>query len=313
MRRCAAFHLSALLLCLAALLCACARQPAPEPVGEPAFPPEYPAYAAATDSDKAMYDLLYEKIRAVEPVEYTAERDGYPVMDQLLAVFGMLRRDHPEVACWCIPEEVNNEDDTRTVAIRLKYYASWDLTAEPSADDLRQAQGAFAVRTKELLDGLPVSGTLFDRYLWLARRLAENAVYRDDEPGGDTVCSANAWGAIMEGGAVCQGYAEAYQYLCNAAGLWCLPVTGSAGDVGHAWNLIRLSDGTYYVDLTWADEQGAPESREFLRYFCLTEEELARDHQVSDATTATGSQYGLTARGYFDTDAPAAGALFPAP
>ena len=71
----------------------------------------------------------------------------------------------------------------------------------------------------------------------------------------------SAYGALMLGCAVCDGYARAYMYLCRRAGLECYYEDGLSTEKensGHAWNVIYLDgdDGVrrpYYVDVTWAD------------------------------------------------------------
>ena len=73
-----------------------------------------------------------------------------------------------------------------------------------------------------------------------------------------------AYGALVEdsagnpGGALCDGYALAYEYLLQRAGLTCTMVCGYAGaseedNEKHAWNLVRLDDDWYEVDATWDD------------------------------------------------------------
>lgn len=51
------------------------------------------------------------------------------------------------------------------------------------------------------------------------------------------------------------GYANAYQYLCNKAGLFCAQISGKAntGIDGHVWNVIKLNNEYYYIDTTWMD------------------------------------------------------------
>lgn len=68
---------------------------------------------------------------------------------------------------------------------------------------------------------------------------------------------SDAWGPLMEGRAVCEGYADAMVLLCRLAGITCSEVTGQAdngaGWVPHAWVMVLL-DGSYtQTDLTWDD------------------------------------------------------------
>ena len=51
-----------------------------------------------------------------------------------------------------------------------------------------------------------------------------------------------AYGALAEGSCVCQGYAEAFKLLMEAAGVECITVTGTAGGDDHMWNCVQLGD-----------------------------------------------------------------------
>ncbi len=69
--------------------------------------------------------------------------------------------------------------------------------------------------------------------------------------------SQEAYGALVEGTAVCNGYAQAFLLLADAVGLDSVIVTGVAdGGVTtglHAWNLVRTGDDWLVVDTTWDD------------------------------------------------------------
>lgn len=58
---------------------------------------------------------------------------------------------------------------------------------------------------------------------------------------------------------VCEGYAKAYQYLCDLVGIRCYLMTGDVTvddqgpGVGHMWNNVILDGNTYLVDPTNCD------------------------------------------------------------
>lgn len=56
---------------------------------------------------------------------------------------------------------------------------------------------------------------------------------------------------------VCEGYAKAFQYLCDLSGLTCYTVTGTMrGGTGagrHMWNIVTLEGNNYLVDVTNSD------------------------------------------------------------
>ena len=60
-----------------------------------------------------------------------------------------------------------------------------------------------------------------------------------------------AYGALMEGNAVCQGYALAYNLLLNKVRMETEYVTSST--INHGWSLVKIGKTWYHVDVTWDD------------------------------------------------------------
>lgn len=60
---------------------------------------------------------------------------------------------------------------------------------------------------------------------------------------------------------VCEGYAKAFQYLCDLSGLTCYTVTGKmdggTGAGAHMWNIVTLGGKNYLVDVTNSDTDTA--------------------------------------------------------
>ena len=84
----------------------------------------------------------------------------------------------------------------------------------------------------------------------------------------------NAYGALMNDLAVCDGYASAFQLLGHAAGIpvhrIAGEVIGSTSDAGHAWNLVYLFGEFYYFDVTWNDAGAYSNDK----YYMISEEEI---------------------------------------
>ncbi len=96
-----------------------------------------------------------------------------------------------------------------------------------------------------------------------------------------------AYGCLVNHKAVCAGYAKAYQLVMNQLGIECGFVTGTAtddtGSDGHAWNYIKLDGEYYFVDVTWDDPVGGSGMSDICRdYFCITTNELLKDHQIDE-------------------------------
>lgn len=61
-------------------------------------------------------------------------------------------------------------------------------------------------------------------------------------------------GALVDGKANCQGYADAFYLLGTMAGMKVYKIYGSGNDEAHTWNGIKLGDKVYMVDVTWGDK-----------------------------------------------------------
>jgi hypothetical protein len=98
------------------------------------------------------------------------------------------------------------------------------------------------------------------------------------------------YGALINGHAVCEGYARAFKLLCQTAGLECILITGDSKGVGHLWNMVKLEDKWYHVDVTWDDLREEPHHT----YLNLTTLEIRADHDIdityADADTSLISQ-----------------------
>lgn len=65
----------------------------------------------------------------------------------------------------------------------------------------------------------------------------------------------DAYGALVNGYAVCQGYAEAFKLICDLYKIPCVYISGTANGGGHAWNAVQMDDGKWYlIDATWDDQ-----------------------------------------------------------
>lgn len=84
-----------------------------------------------------------------------------------------------------------------------------------------------------------------------------NTVYYPDLNTSDYVMSAHdAYGALVEGRAVCQGYSDAIKILCDYYNIPCVCISGTAGGGGHMWNAVQMDDGKwYFIDCTWDDQE----------------------------------------------------------
>ena len=103
--------------------------------------------------------------------------------------------------------------------------------------------------------------------------------------------------------AVCQGYAWTFKALCDAAGIECEIVTGTATNSQgktdeHAWNQVKINNKWYNVDVTWDDPlKGSSISFDDhsncrYDYFLISDEIIYTNHVAENAKhTCTESLY----------------------
>ncbi len=92
-------------------------------------------------------------------------------------------------------------------------------------------------------------------------------------------CVHTAYGALVNGRAVCDGYSRAYQYLLYKMGIMSHIATGVTPTGGHGWNAVKLDGDWYYSDLTWDDSGDVPV---FYAYYNMTDAQLADCQHVLD-------------------------------
>lgn len=82
--------------------------------------------------------------------------------------------------------------------------------------------------------------------------------------------SHTAYGALIDGSAVCEGYTAAYNIFLKLEGINC----STAQFPDHIWTTATLDGIFYHIDVTWCDQSYGFENR----FFCMTPEfSMSRD------------------------------------
>jgi len=92
-----------------------------------------------------------------------------------------------------------------------------------------------------------------------------------------------AEGVFIDRLAVCQGYAVAYSQLLRECGITsCIVVSD---EMKHAWNMVKIGEDWYHVDVTWDDPGNVRGGFVFHKYF------LRSDDEFSDESLAEGERH----------------------
>ncbi|MGN0502478.1 MAG: transglutaminase domain-containing protein, partial [Ruminococcus sp.] len=222
---------------------------------------------------------LYKKID--EYAEIAAV--GYFTIDaplnemQLEETVEAYKNDHPEVF-WLNGdfEYIDNDDST---SLFLSYSVQPD-NSDP--DRLKKAKEKFNKTVDKIIDGAPKNATDYELELYVNDYLVDNCVYDKEAAESDELIGHenDAYGALVEKKAVCEGYSRAFQLLCNRLGIDCICISGSGDGESHSWNNVMLDGEWYEVDVTWNDTDGNPEIPIY-NYFNVTSDKFSESHITS--------------------------------
>lgn len=156
--------------------------------------------------------------------------------------------------------------------------------------------------------------TAYEKVLSLHDVLADNILYDDNaaEKIDKYYLKSNTiLGVLFFKTAVCEGISKTFKYLLNLLDIKCLIVIGDTDESAqkgykHAWNIVKIDDASYHVDLTWDVNRSFPNAISHA-YFCLSDEHAMKTHswKGQEVPACVGkknyyTQNGLIAQNDFD-------------
>ena len=97
-------------------------------------------------------------------------------------------------------------------------------------------------------------------------------------------------GPLLNGKAVCEGFARAYNLILSSCGVKTVCVWGNIRDDDelHAWNIVRMGREWYHVDVTWDIAQNGIVSH---LYFGLSDTEITGNRTYEGYVPCKGERY----------------------
>jgi len=135
-----------------------------------------------------------------------------------------------------------------------------------------------------IINTIPSGADEYDKVKHVYESIINMTEYDLNSPDNQNITSV-----LLYKRSVCAGYARTMQYILNKIGIPTTIVEGASLKTGeqHAWNLCKLSDGYYFVDVTWGDASYTNNSDSALKvedvnydYLLVTSEELLRTHRI---------------------------------
>ena len=163
----------------------------------------------------------------------------------------------------------------------------------------------FYKNLKECLDQANSKGTKIDKEKAVHDWIILHCEYDEENYHNDTVpwSSYNPEGVFINGTAVCNGYALAFQLCMEILGIESKIVVGTASFSYHAWNIVKMDDGCWYhVDVTWDDPVPDIKGRINYQYFNITDSYMRSygRHNFNINEKCDATQYGYW--NYYESD-----------
>ncbi|MCM1540992.1 MAG: hypothetical protein NC121_07005 [Blautia sp.] len=216
----------------------------------------YPYYAMLEPQLQPLYRQIYANAQNLNASFVPAmEAD----VNQVRTAFEAVYNDHPEMFWVEAGYSCKYLGNGKCVEILLKY--------NDTADYLEQAKAQFNEQAEVILSGARSQGSVFDQEKYVHDALMEMVEYDENAS-----MNQSAYSALVLGRSVCAGYARSFQYLMQQLGVPCYYCTGTSGE-DHAWNIIKLDQAYYNVDVTWDDTDPATYD-----YFNKSDQEFAGTH-----------------------------------
>lgn len=228
------------------------------------------SYSAITNEHiKNLYAQIEKESEKLSPeeIQCTAVLSEKDIYEAIVA----FKNDRPDVF-WLGNTFSYYEFDGATY-VEIEYIVT--------GSQLEKHQSRFSTALNDFAENAPMYSSEYERekyvndYIVSVCEYDENAAKKDYD-----LCNAStAYGVLVDGKAVCEGYARAFQLLCNKMGIECVSVAGMTDDVGHEWNCAYIDGSWYQVDVTWND---ADDEVEKYYYFNLTDSQMYSSHDADD-------------------------------
>lgn len=156
----------------------------------------------------------------------------------------------------------------------LQYYSNVDPTTffvTFRGRDYNDLNQYVQHKAQEIVADAAIYSTDYEKLRYINNYLVDNCEYVAEavkDP--DRYYKAfTTFGCLVEGQAVCEGYANSVQLLCEMMEIPCIKVTGTAYGGNHIWNAVYLDGKWWMLDVTFNDPIGRQDNSDRWSYFLL--------------------------------------------
>ncbi|MCR5526310.1 MAG: hypothetical protein K6F39_02860 [Lachnospiraceae bacterium] len=203
----------------------------------------YPYYHMLNDTAQHVYRQIYANATELNDKFKSVENDI--TANELKNAFTAVVCDHPELFYLDTAFSAKYRENGNCIELDLEY--------NDTAENISSSKQAFESAVSDALSGARAQSDEYGK-----EKAVHYAIAKRNKYNRNAAMNQSAYSALVNGSTVCAGYSRAFQYCLQQLGIPCYYCYGTAGE-NHAWNIVKLGDEYYNVDVTWDDIDGEDE------------------------------------------------------
>ncbi|MHB7980432.1 protease [Clostridium sporogenes] len=239
-------------------------------------------------------DIIRDVLERVEPSVSIKLQEDIVDLDssELLMLLESIYSRYPEVDYGC-PEMHPKIRDDQDSFQSPEGEVNINITYKLDKATIEMEKAAVKVKVQEIINNVIKEGMSdVEKELVLHDYIVKNTEYNMDNHNKKIILpdDCNAYGVLVKRIGTSEGYSKAMYELLKAAGIECKYVTGISvhGAVGgdrHSWNMVKLDNEWYNLDVTWDEpifnKNGSNNSLDKVNhtYFNIPDNIFHKDHK----------------------------------
>jgi len=252
-------------------------------------------YAAASkDNSEDMRGYLksgfscYSEEINLKSFGYEATKENQEMVRDM--VFGIL--EDPDMFCINYSSYALKMTQGENDELMIDSLVNIKYTTSPEETELYKEE--FDAKVSQIINStITPDMTDVEKALRLHDYLVLNTSYDTADSIPDLNGGYSAYDIIVKNNGVCQGYALAYQHLLSKVGIESKVV--KSYEMNHGWNLVKIDDKWYHVDVTWDDPVPDTPGRVNHSYFLLSDEAMSSSSKTRTKPHHDWEDIGITA------------------
>lgn len=238
-------------------------------------------YNKLTNAQKDIYISIAVAIKnldnKVKVKEYSYTNDDTLMSDVKISMQSLLL-DHPEVFYVKNDYTVSTIDliNSKRIEIELGYTVSDKAELENRIKSVNVAIDEIVANTS----GMDV----FEKEVYVHDNICRLVTYYRYTNASDVPEEChNIYGCFEKKTAVCDGLSKAFQIALDRCGIQSIVITGNLQNQAHAWNMVKLNDEWYHVDITSnksIKNENTNKEELIHSYFNITTEQIKKTNTI---------------------------------